>query len=225
MPDITQNTRLREHPLICELLAIVDKFDLNLTDMVIFGSGPLLAKGLRANIHDLDIVARSKTWRLVKRHGERSFGKVNGARIAQFSDGLIQFSAGWVSEEWEAAALIDRAEIIQGLPFALLEDVLVYKQYLNRPKDRQDIDRLREFGVVPTLAAAQGRRARRGGLGVDREPLATATGTRSDPVSSCSTHVACAVDPGAGRSRLPIGRCPATLLSRNSLMACSLMKM
>lgn len=164
MTDLAQNTRLREHPLIHELLAIVNKYDLDLSDMVIFGSGPLLAKGLRENIHDLDIVARGKTWRRAKRHGDRSIGLVNRARIAQFREGRIQFSAGWVSDEWKAAELIDRAEIIEGLPFARIEDVLAYKHHLNRPKDQQDIERLRESGVVFTPAAVTGGRAIRGAL-------------------------------------------------------------
>ncbi|MFC4034460.1 hypothetical protein ACFO3J_23715 [Streptomyces polygonati] len=155
MPNLSQNARLREHPLIHDLLALVNEYDLDLSDMVIFGSGPLLAKGLRADIHDLDIVARSKTWCRVKRHGARSIGQANHARIAQFCDGRIQFSAGWVSDDWKAAELIDRAETIRGLPFARIENVLAYKQLLNRPKDQQDIEMLQDLGVVPAPAAMQ----------------------------------------------------------------------
>ncbi len=164
MPDLTQTGRVREYPLIRDLLALVDELGLDLGDMVIFGSGPLLAKGLRSDIRDLDVVARNETWRLVERHGVPSAGEVNGARMAQFRGGLIQFSSGWVSDEWKAAELIDRAEIIDGLPFARLVDVLAYKEQLNRPKDRWDICTLRKLGVARPVAAAPGRRATSGVL-------------------------------------------------------------
>lgn len=155
MPNLLHSARLHEHPLIHDFLALVDEYGLDLSDVVIFGSGPLLAKGLRSNIQDLDIVARGKTWRRVKRHGVRSIGQANHARIAQFCNGRIQFSAGWVSDDWNAAELIDRAEIIRGLPFAPVEDVLAYKQLLNRPKDQKDIERLQDLGVVPTPSTVQ----------------------------------------------------------------------
>ncbi len=74
---------------------------------------------------------------------------------------MIQFSPGWISGDWDTDDLIDRAEIIQGLPFAQLTDVLAYKQKLNRPKDRPDIKELldllrqprRTHGPTPSHAA------------------------------------------------------------------------
>jgi hypothetical protein len=120
----------------------VTELDLDRRDFVIFGSGPLLAHGLRRRISDLDIVARGTVWRRVSQHGSPAAGTINGAPLALFCGGLIQFSAGWISEDWDADDLIDRAEIIHGLPFAQLTDVLAYKQMLRRPKDRTDIEAL-----------------------------------------------------------------------------------
>jgi hypothetical protein len=59
--------------------------------------------------------------------------------MALFRGGRIQFSRGWISDNWDADDLIDRAEIIQGLPFAPLTDILAYKRMLLRPKDLPDI--------------------------------------------------------------------------------------
>ena len=78
--------------------------------------------------------------------------------MALFSGGRIQFSPEWISQDWDTDDLIDRAEIIQGLPFAQLTDVLAYKQKLNRPKDRPDINALlgllrqpsRTHGLTPS---------------------------------------------------------------------------
>jgi hypothetical protein len=133
------NQVLSEDRLLRRLEMLITELQLDRRDFVIFGSGPLLAHGLRRRIHDLDIVARGDTWQKVREYGVAESGTVNGAPIAQFWDGHIQFSAGWVSARWNAGQLIDRAEVIQGLPFARLADVLAYKQELRRPKDRPDI--------------------------------------------------------------------------------------
>ena len=154
---------LSEDRLISRLVKLVTDLDLDRSDFVIFGSGPLLAHGLRQSIRDLDIVARGTAWDCVSQHGSPARGSINGAPMAVFRGGLIQFSQGWVSDDWDADDLIDRAEIIQELPFAQLTDVLAYKQMLLRPKDLPDIAALthtlrqpgRTRGLIPSCAARQ----------------------------------------------------------------------
>jgi hypothetical protein len=138
---------------------LVSELDLDVRDFVIFGSGPLLAHGLRYGIHDLDVVARGPAWQRVREHGCPGTGSVNGAPMALFWDGLIQFSQGWISPDWDADDLIDGAQRIQGWPFATLADVLAYKEILLRPKDYPDIAALRQAGAP----AGPGSRAGRGG--------------------------------------------------------------
>jgi len=161
MHETERPPALSENGLIRRLVKLVTELDLDSRDFVIFGSGPLLAHGLRRRIRDLDVVARGTAWRRVSQHGFPAAGAINGAPMALFWGGLIQFSPGWISEDWDTDDLIDRAEIIQGLPFAQLTDVLVYKQKLDRPKDRADIEALldllsqprRTHGLTPTHAA------------------------------------------------------------------------
>jgi len=151
---------LSENRLIRRLAMLVAELDLDVRDLVIFGSGPLLAHGLRCGIHDLDVVARGPAWQRVREHGCPGTGSINGAPMALFWNGLIQFSRGWISADWDADDLIDRAESIQGWPFAGLADVLAYKQVLRRPKDYPDIAALRQAVPRPArraAAAAQGR--------------------------------------------------------------------
>jgi hypothetical protein len=128
--------------LIARFIYLANKLEVDRTDFVIFGSGPLLAHGLRRRINDLDVVARGQAWRTFCDHGVAGIAAINRAPLSLFWDGLIQVSEGWISEDWDADGLIDRAEIIQGLPFARLADVLGYKQVLQRPKDRIDIELL-----------------------------------------------------------------------------------
>jgi hypothetical protein len=142
MHQAGHSAALSEDRLIRRLVKLATELDLDRRDFVIFGSGPLLAHGLRRRIRDLDVVARGTTWRRVCQYGIPGVGEINGAPMALFCGGLIQFSQGWISEDWDADDLIDRAEIIQGLPFAQLTDVLAYKQKLRRPKDLPDIEGL-----------------------------------------------------------------------------------
>jgi hypothetical protein len=161
MDKAARNADLSEHRLIRRLVKLATDLDLDRRDFVIFGSGPLLAHGLRQSIRDLDVVARGTAWDRASQHGLPARGSINGAPMALFWGGLIQFSGGWVSDDWNADDLIDRAESIQGLPFAQLTDVLAYKQMLLRPKDRPDITALlhtlsqpcRTRGYTPSYAA------------------------------------------------------------------------
>jgi hypothetical protein len=143
---------LSENRLIRRLATLVTELDLDLRDFVIFGSGPLLAHGLRSGIRDLDIVARGPVWQRVREYGCPGTGSVNGAPMALFWNGLIQFSQGWISADWDADDLIDRAETIQGWPFARLAGVLAYKQVLLRQKDHPDIAALHRGGCAEDAA-------------------------------------------------------------------------
>jgi hypothetical protein len=139
MRETMRTAAIAEHPLIRRLNKLVLDLDLDQRDFVIFGSGPLLAHGLRRSIGDLDVVARGATWRRAWKHGVHSAGAISDEPMALFWGGRIQFSSEWISPEWNPDDLIDRAENIQGLPFAQLTDVLAYKQKLARSKDRPDI--------------------------------------------------------------------------------------
>ena len=117
-------------------------FNLNPDEFVIFGSGPLLAHGLRDDVPDLDVVACGEAWRRVSASGFPATGDITGDRVWTFWDGRIQFSSRWISEEWDTRSLIDHAEVIEGLRFASLSEVLKYKKALGRPKDSSDIRKL-----------------------------------------------------------------------------------
>jgi len=123
-------------------IARLIKFGLGCDDFVLFGSAPLLAYGLREDIRDLDVVTRGHAWRYVSARGIPAVGTVSGDPVTHFWGGRIQFSQGWISPAWNPDELIDNAEIIEGLRFARLTDVLAYKQVLRRPKDIADIRRI-----------------------------------------------------------------------------------
>jgi hypothetical protein len=124
-----------DHQLIRQLAA----FELNRDHFVIFGSGPLLAHGLRTDIGDLDIVARGPAWDRARRLGAPNKSPLQGTEMVHLCRGSIEVSAEWISSEWDTNQLIDDCDIFDEFRFAKLEYVLAYKRALQRPKDAKDI--------------------------------------------------------------------------------------
>ena len=106
--------------------------DLPPTDYAVFGSGPLAVRGLIVEVHDLDVVARGAAWEQAKGLG-RVCTAAKGDPVVWLEGGAIEVFGGWLG--WDIHRLIDNAEIINGLPFARLEDVLAFKLAYGRPKD------------------------------------------------------------------------------------------
>jgi hypothetical protein len=143
MIEMANHVDILKNPLIRHLIAL----NLDRDDFVVFGSAPLLAHGLRRSIGDLDIVARGAAWRRACELGVPAIGTISGDPIVSLCGGFIQVSQEWVPRSRSADDLIGRAEIIQGLRFAQLADVLAYKQMLMRPKDIADIQALSQISI------------------------------------------------------------------------------
>ena len=126
-------SELRNHHLIRKLLAL----NLPPDDFVVFGSGPLMAYGLRES-RDLDILARGAAWEAAARCGQ-PMTKPNGTEYVSCGDGEIEVFRNWGPGEWDTDRVIDTADIIGGIRFASLDYTLRWKRTLNRPKDQEDI--------------------------------------------------------------------------------------
>ena len=111
-------------------------------EYAIFGSGPLVARGLLREVHDLDVVARGAAWDRAKRLGPVRTAP-EGDPAVQLEGGAIEVFGGWLG--WDIDALIDDAEIIDGLTFARLEDVLAFKRSYGRPKDRAHVRLIEDY--------------------------------------------------------------------------------
>jgi hypothetical protein len=148
---------LRNRPEHVLLRALKD-MDLDTGDFVIFGSGPLLAHGLRTDVRDLDVLARNGVWEEVVAKGEFAYGDVTGDEVREFHGGRIQFTQRWISGDFDTNDLIEEATTVDGLPFAPLAEVLCYKEKLDRPKDQDDILALRKHLGLLVSATAGCRR-------------------------------------------------------------------
>jgi hypothetical protein len=115
-----------------QLFAKLRRLYLPTEDYAVFGSGPLVIRGLIDEARDLDVVARGATWEQVTGLGTVREAP-GGDPVVRLEGGTIEIFGGWLG--WGVEGIIDRAEVIACLPFARLEDVLAFKRSYGRPKD------------------------------------------------------------------------------------------
>ena len=141
---MSETRDILDHPLLERLTSLGLKRD----DFLVFGSAPLLLYGLRSELGDLDVLARGDAWEKAHQLGVPSTGKATGSPSMQFWGGEIEVFDQWISKRWQFDRLVSRADVIDGVRFADLHDVLAYKAELMRPKDLADIRALRQLLIT-----------------------------------------------------------------------------
>jgi hypothetical protein len=132
---------LTRSPLILKLISL----QLPNSDFAIFGSGPMVAYGLKKIISDLDIIARGEAWRRAVMLASPRRATSGRGRVVKLFDGEIEIFDDWTPQGWNIDRLIDRATMIEGIRFVRLEDVLNWKRQMNRPKDGGDIELIEQY--------------------------------------------------------------------------------
>ena len=104
-----------------KLLLKLETYNLDKNDFAIFGSAPLVAKGLLEDVNDLDIIVRPSAW---------TFGSVG-----EFRDEDIEFFDNW--SPFDIDDLIDNQSFeYNGFKFVNIDYVYQYKQSMGRDKDK-----------------------------------------------------------------------------------------
>jgi hypothetical protein len=128
-----------------ELLNKVHQLRLPVGDFAIFGSGPLLVRGIIDHVGDIDILCRGDAWSAASSIGELVYLDEYDVEIISIDDGLITLGRSWGYGDFDVDELIDSAEEKNGLPFVLLRYVIEYKQIANRPKDLAHLELIKEY--------------------------------------------------------------------------------
>ncbi len=123
----------------------VKSLNLPVGDFAIFGSGPLIVRGIIPASNDLDIICRGQAWERVKAIGELEYLSKYDVTVVTMCDGRLTFGTKWAIGEFDIDELIDGAEEIDGLPFVRLEHVTNYKKISKRPKDLRHIEALKAY--------------------------------------------------------------------------------
>ena len=129
-------------------MTIFDRLrNLNLSagDFAIFGSGPLIVRGIIPASNDLDILCRRQAWETVQELGEPEYLSNYDVNILTMCDGQLTFGEKWGIGEFDTDELIDCAEVIDGLPFVRLKYVASYKRISKRPKDLVHLEALEAY--------------------------------------------------------------------------------
>ncbi|HEX4789860.1 MAG TPA: hypothetical protein VH372_15425 [Actinospica sp.] len=131
------------------LIRLLEKLALPASDYVVTGSGPLLAHGLKNNIHDIDLVARGKAWEQAAALGTVRRSKSGLGRWIALCGGQIEVFDHWVGGRFDVDAMIDAAELVEGVPFMSLRETLRWKRGLGRAKDLRDAALIERYLAVP----------------------------------------------------------------------------
>jgi hypothetical protein len=121
----------------------VRALNLPLGKYALFGSAPLGVRNLR-DCHDIDIIMTEDTWNEYQnKTGWTTRTRPSGDNYLEWED--IELCKNWWPGTWNIQQLIDNAEIIDGLPFVRLEDVIRWKRSRGREKDSKDIVIIENF--------------------------------------------------------------------------------
>ncbi len=134
--------------MMCRPISLFDRLKvLNLPagDFAIFGSGPLIVRGIIPASNDLDILCRRQAWKTVQEFGEPEYLSHYDVNILTMRDGQLTFGEKWGIGEFDTDELIDCAEEIDGLPFVRLTYVASYKKISKRPKDLEHLEALEAY--------------------------------------------------------------------------------
>lgn len=125
-----------------DLFALLRTAALPAGDFAVFGSGPLLARGVIDEADDLDVLCRGEAWERAREIGERTFLEDLDVEVYSIAGGAVTFGNRWAIGSFDVDHLIDTAEQIDGIPFVRIEHVVAYKRIARRPKDLEHLELL-----------------------------------------------------------------------------------
>lgn len=131
----------KQNPLIQTLLSL----ELPTDDYAVFGSGTMFAYGIKDLGHDIDLIARGKAWEKALTLGNAETTKLGGHKVVTLFDGEVEIFNGWTSGEWDIDVLIDTADIIDGIRFVTLANVVKWKKEMGRDKDLEHIRMIEDY--------------------------------------------------------------------------------
>lgn len=130
------------------ILEVVRGLELPVRDYAIFGSGPLLVRGIIEDTNDIDIVCRGDAWQHAQELGEIVYLDEYDVDVVSIDNQRITIGTSWGIGDFDIDELIDTAEEINGLPFVKLRHVIEYKMLANRPKDIVHLEQLESGGYL-----------------------------------------------------------------------------
>jgi len=125
----------------------VKSLNFPLGEYLVLGSGPLAARGIR-EYKDIDILVKEKLYDELIKHGWKTV-EINGVngKFEVLKNGKFEVDKRvWCGNyKPDTDNLTKNAEIINGVPFMPLEELVKFKTALGREKDLKDIALIRKY--------------------------------------------------------------------------------
>ena len=127
-----------------EILSKVKALNLPEKSYVVFGSCPLALAGLR-EANDIDLLVSDETFKLLKSCGWKQIQK--GLNDNPLVHDVFEAHKNWNFSSYSPTLehLLKSPTVIDGIPFASLEEVRKWKASSRRPKDIVDIELIAGF--------------------------------------------------------------------------------
>jgi len=127
-----------------DLLQKIKGLNFPLGEYALFGSAPMFIRGLREEMHDVDLVVTEKLWKKMQTvPGWKMEAASSGDPVLRCEE--LEMFCGWAPGEWDVNELIKTADMIDGLPFVTLESVLKWKKAYGREKDLADVKKIEKY--------------------------------------------------------------------------------
>ncbi len=127
-----------------EIIVKVKELNLPQDSYVVYGSCPLAAAGIR-EVKDIDLVVSPEVLANLKKAGWREVEKAPNDKPITHDVFEAHDKRGFSSYSPTLEHLQRTATIINGVPFASLEEVRKWKAASGRPKDLADIELINEY--------------------------------------------------------------------------------
>jgi len=124
-----------------EIIAKVKVLKLPAQSFIVFGSCPLSVVGIR-EANDIDLLVSAEVFQSLESAGWQQVDKGPDDKPLVFED--FEAHPNWDFSTYNPTLpeLLSRAMVVDGIPFASIEDVRQWKAASGRPKDIVDIERI-----------------------------------------------------------------------------------
>jgi hypothetical protein len=127
-----------------DIIKKVKELNLPLGSYVVFGSGPLHVHGIRET-SDIDILTTPEIYNKLKNEGWQEADRPNSQKVLLKDEFDVGTTWHYGDYNPDVHDLISTADIIEGIPFGSLDEVIKSKTASARDKDLKDIQLIRDY--------------------------------------------------------------------------------
>src|SRR3989338_6822523 len=129
-----------------EIIAKVKALNLPINSYVIFGSAPLTVAGIR-EARDIDLLVTKEVFDELKKNGWQELYKSDDDKPITHDDFEAHYNWDFSPYNPTLKHLLESASIVDGVPFASLDEVIKWKTASGCPKHLADIELIKNYSA------------------------------------------------------------------------------